>query len=261
MSTALSTAPSTALIGHTGFVGSTLLRAGGYDHLFNSRNIETIRGRRFDRVVCAGVSAVKWQANKDAEADWAGIRRLLGPLEDVQADVFTLLSTVDVYPTPVGVTEAEAIDRTGGQPYGRHRLAVEDWIRARFPRVHVMRLPGLFGAGLKKNIIFDMVMDNNLAAINPASVFQWYDLSRLAQDLARQEAEGLALVNMAVEPVPTEAIRARFFPGKRIGSEPAPAAAYDMRSVHAAAFGGSGDYQIAAPEVMRRLAAFLDPAS
>ena len=251
---------NSALIGHTGFVGSTLERGGGYQHLFNSRNIETIRGRRFDRVVCAGVSAVKWQANKDPEADWAGIQRLLGPLEEVEAEVFTLISTVDVYPTPVSVTERDEPDRTAGQPYGRHRLAVEDWVRSRFPRVHVIRLPGLFGAGLKKNIIFDMLTDNNLEVINPDSTFQWYDLSRLSGDLARAEALGLELVNMAVEPVSTEAIRSRFFPDKEIGARPAPAGAYDMRSVHAAAFGGSGVYQISASEVMQRMGVFLDEA-
>lgn len=248
---------STALIGYTGFVGSTLVRQGDYGRLYNSRNIEDIRGGRFERVVCAGVSAVKWQANKDPEADWAGVQRLLGPLEDVRAEVFTLISTIDVYPTPAGVTEHDEPDRTAGQPYGRHRLAVEDWVRARFPKVHVIRLPGLFGAGLKKNIIFDMMTDNNLAFINPESSFQWYDLGRLTDDLTRLEAEGLEVLNMAVEPVSTEAIRSRFFPDKRIGAEPAPAAAYDMRSVHAEAFGGSGRYQIAAPEMMQRLSAFL----
>lgn len=251
---------NSALIGHTGFVGSTLAREGGYDHLFNSKNIDSIRGRRFDRVVCAGVSAVKWQANKDPDADWAGIQRLLEPLEDVEAEVFTLISTVDVYPSPVGVTERDELDRTAGQPYGRHRLAVEDWVRSRFPRVHVIRLPGLFGAGLKKNIIFDMLTDNNLEVINPDSTFQWYDLGRLPEDVARLEAQDLELLNMAVEPVSTEAIRSRFFPDKEIGARPAPAGAYDMRSVHASAFGGSGDYQIAAPEMMRRLGDFLEQA-
>lgn len=249
---------SAALIGHTGFVGSTLARQGRYEHLYNSSNIEDIRGRRFGRIVCAGVSAVKWRANKDPNADWSDIQRLLGPLEDVEADVFTLISTVDVYPTPVGVTERDEPDRAAGQPYGRHRLAVEDCVRARFPQVHVVRLPGLFGAGLKKNIIFDMMTDNNLAVINPASSFQWYDLTRLSVDIVRMEAEGLPVLNMAAEPVPTEEIRARFFPDKQIGAQAAPVAAYDMRSIHAAAFGAAGDYQIEASEVMQRLHAFLD---
>ena len=248
---------SNALIGYTGFVGSMLERAGGFDSLFNSKNIKEIEGRRFDRVVCAGINAVKWLANKEPEADWAGIERLLDSLGRVEADVFTLVSTVDVYPDPVGVTEADEPDRTAGQPYGRHRLTAEDWVRNRFATAHVVRLPGLFGQGLKKNVIFDMMTDNNLAVINPDSRFQWYDLARLPADLALVESSGLEVVNMASEPVATGAIQARFFPDQAIGSNPAPVAAYDMRSQHAALFGSSSDYQLSADEVMQRLDAFL----
>ena len=251
---------SAALIGHTGFVGSTLARAGGFDACYNSSNIGEIEGRSFDRIVCAGVSAVKWLANKEPEADWAGIQKLLGPLERVNAEVFTLISTVDVYPRPIGVTEGDRPDAAAAQPYGRHRLAIESWVQERFPTTHVVRLPGLFGQGLKKNIIFDMLTDNNLAVINPESRFQWYDLARLQADLARVEAEGLPLVNLAAEPVLTEDIRARFFPDRRIGAEPAPAATYDMRSVHAERFGGSDGYQLRADEVMRRLGTFVAAA-
>ncbi len=43
----------TALIGHTGFVGSNLLAEHPFDELYRSTNIETIAGERFDLVVCA----------------------------------------------------------------------------------------------------------------------------------------------------------------------------------------------------------------
>ena len=50
------------LIGYTGFVGGNLARQYAFDDCYNSRNIEQIRGRSYDLVVCCGVSAVKWQA-------------------------------------------------------------------------------------------------------------------------------------------------------------------------------------------------------
>ena len=68
--------PGTALIGHTGFVGGTLLRQCPFDATFNSRNIQDIRGGHFDRIVCAGVSAVKWLANKEPEADSVSVPSL-----------------------------------------------------------------------------------------------------------------------------------------------------------------------------------------
>ena len=42
--------------------------------------------------------------------------------------------------------------------YGRNRARLESWVRATFPESHlVVRLPGIFGPGMKKNIIFDLV--------------------------------------------------------------------------------------------------------
>jgi hypothetical protein len=59
---------SSALIGHTGFVGGNLRRQGSYDELYNSKNIESIAERSFDLVVSAGAPAAKWIANREPEA-------------------------------------------------------------------------------------------------------------------------------------------------------------------------------------------------
>ena len=48
------------LIGHTGFVGSNLLAKQNFDSICRSTDIETIRGRDLDHVVCSGVQAMKW---------------------------------------------------------------------------------------------------------------------------------------------------------------------------------------------------------
>ena len=91
-----------ALIGHTGFVGGTLDRAGWpFAARYNSRNIESMRGESFKTVICAGVSAVKWKANREPEADWARIERLINVLETIEVERFVLISTVDVSPTNV----------------------------------------------------------------------------------------------------------------------------------------------------------------
>ena len=54
-----------ALIGFTGFVGGTLFAGGGYTHGFNTRNFREMAGQQFDEIVCAGIPAVKWLANKE----------------------------------------------------------------------------------------------------------------------------------------------------------------------------------------------------
>jgi hypothetical protein len=57
---------SSALIGHTGFVGSNLADQCNYSDCFNSKNISEMRGRSFDLVVCAGIQAKKWRVGSEA---------------------------------------------------------------------------------------------------------------------------------------------------------------------------------------------------
>ncbi|MFH1555816.1 MAG: hypothetical protein ABII76_13285 [Pseudomonadota bacterium] len=246
-----------ALIGHTGFVGSNLRAQSAFDAGFNSSNIGDIRGRHFDRIVCAGVSAVKWWANQNPEQDLAGIERLMAELGHVEADLFTLISTVDVYGRPIGVSEDALPERQGLHPYGLHRLQLEDFVAARFPNHRIVRLPALFGTGLKKNAIYDLIHQNRTEAINPDGRFQWYPLDRLSADLALVEQSDIPLVNFATEPVSMEDIRARFFPGASLGPAAPGAGLYDFRTLHAALFGGAGGYILDRPAVFSALERFL----
>lgn len=247
-----------ALIGYTGFVGSNLCRDDRFDLFYNSKNVHEMKGRHFGRVVCAGVSAVKWWANANPDEDRAGIRSLTECLDTITADQFTLISTIDVYRNPVGVTEQDRPSAEGLHAYGLHRLALEEYVADRFPRHSIVRLPALFGPNLKKNAVYDLLHDNRIEVINPAGSFQWYPVVRLAADLRRIEEGGPTLVNIATEPVTMAAIGERFFPGKTMGAEAAgPAASYDMRTVHDALLGGHGGYHMDAAAVLDALGAFI----
>src|SRR5262245_360131 len=156
-----------ALIGSTGFVGGNLLRQAHFDGLYHSRNVADLRGRAYDTVVCAGARAEKWKANQDPDADRRGLQSLFDAIDAVTASRFVLISTVDVYPSPVGVDEDSPIDPAAASAYGRHRYELEEFVRARFREHLVVRLPGLFGPGLKKNVIFDLLHDNQVEKIHP----------------------------------------------------------------------------------------------
>ena len=252
---------TTALIGHSGFVGGNLLAKRAFDATYRSTDIDTIRGRDFEHVVCSGIQAMKWWANLHPEDDLAGIERLLAPLGDCRAARFTLVSTIDVYPAPRGVDEDAAIETAGHHAYGLHRLQAEERIRAMFPRVLVLRLPGLFGPGLKKNVIYDMMHDNNLHQVHPGGVFQYYDLRRLADDIDHAWSLGLETLNLSSAPLGTAEIRDRFFPGKELGGTgPAPAS-YDMRSKHAASWGGTDGYLLSRKTVLDDLGGWLSTQS
>lgn len=248
-----------ALIGYTGFVGGTLERAPewSFDARYNSRNIADIAGQSFDTVICAGVSAKKWIANADPAGDWAAIETLIGPLRTVQAKRFILISTIDVYPRPEDVFEDDRPDPADGQPYGAHRLQLERFVEETFTAHHIVRLPALFGDGLQKNALYDLLADNMIDKINPAGIFQWYPMCRLGADLAAIVAADRPLLNIAVEPVGTAEIVDRFFSGAGVGQPMPMSARYDMKTRYPGLLGGSGVYHLTHDDVIGELDSYI----
>ncbi len=250
--------PRTALIGHTGFVGGTLARATPWDACFNSANISQIAGQQFDLILCAGVSAVKWLANKDPATDQAGIERLTTPLGQARARELVLISTIDVYPDPAAhANEDTRIDPARNHAYGRHRAELETWATQRFEQVRIVRLPALFGTGLRKNALFDLLHGNMVDAINPAGVFQWYPLERLWRDIGIVRTASLGLVNLFPEPLPMVRIIDAFFPGAAVGPAKHPAPVYNLGTRHGRLFGGDDHHVMSADAVMAAMARFV----
>lgn len=250
---------ATGLIGYTGFVGQHLLQSSQpFDLLYNTKNIQEIRGQAFDLLVCAAPQAKKWWANQNPAADWEMIAALIADLQQTQAETFVLLSSVDVFPQIVGVDESFDCASQPNHAYGQHRFQLEQAVANHFPKAHIVRLPGLFGAGLKKNVIFDMINHNQVEKINPNSQFQWYDLSDLWSDLKRIMQAQLALVMLATEPIYTRDIHQRFFPDLDIGAEAGGTARYDVQTQYAAVWGESGAYIRSKTQMMDRLAQFIE---
>jgi hypothetical protein len=247
-----------ALIGYTGFVGSTLLREKKFDALYNSSNISEIAGRHFSKVVCAGVSAVKWWANNNPDQDAMAISSLRTNLEAATIDHLVLVSTVDVYPDPRNVTEKDIPDYEINHAYGRHRRELEIWAVSRFEKCTIVRLPGLFGFGLKKNIIYDLIAGNQTEKISPLSRLQWYPMRRFSQDLDRVLEAQVDLVNIAPAPVETRTIVNKMFPDRRIGPAEGVHPLYDMRTVHSSLLGGEGHYHLNEGEVLAHLTDFVE---
>ena len=250
-----------ALIGHTGFVGSTIAAQRSFSDHYNSSNIQEIAGRSFDTVVCAGVSAVKWLANREPEADLAGIKRLTDVLRGVTARRFVLISTVDVYRDPVAMTERNVPPEQGLHPYGRHRLALERLVAERFPQHCIVRLPALFGPGLKKNALYDLMHGNRVDSIVQNARFQWYPLTRLADDLDTITAAGIDLINIVAEPVAMSELQTRWFPDAVMAPPVASPPVYDIRSVHDGLLGGSGGYHLSAAQVFAAVGDFVTTRS
>ena len=247
---------SSALIGYTGFVGSFLARRERFDLLAHRANVDLLRRGNLDRIVCAGLPAAKWIANREPEADRANMLHLCDTLQTVTAKSFVLISTIDVYPCSRDADEDFDCSAAPNHAYGRHRLEFEGFVRDRFPHALILRLPALFGPGLRKNVLFDLLMGNQLEKVNPASSFQWYPLERLPRDIGRAQRQGLELVNLFTEPLATRAIIDNHFPEIEVGAEAQAVAHYDLHTRYAQVFGGSGRYVMSAASVLEAIGAF-----
>lgn len=245
-----------ALIGYSGFVGTTLLRQRTFAARFRSTDIELCRDRTFDLVVCAGASAKKWLANREPESDRKAIHNLMGNLATIKCRMFVLVSTVDVFASPSDVFETTPVDESALHAYGVHRRLLEQFVAATFTNHLILRLPGLVGPGLKKNVIFDFLNANSLGTIDSRSTFQFYPMMNLWNDLRRALALKLQLLHLVAAPVSVAEIAREGFGLDFEQVLPSAPAHYDVGSIHAAAFGGTDRYQYDRRETMVAIRAF-----
>jgi dTDP-4-dehydrorhamnose reductase len=241
-------ATQSALIGHSGFVGTTLLRQRGFESLYRSSDIATIAHGSFDLVVCCGAPAQKWLANKEPASDLANIELLMAHLRTIRARTFILISTVDVHKNPIGVDEESVIDESSLHPYGLHRRYLEQFVERTFSDHLIVRLPGLVGPGLRKNVIFDLQNRNNLHLIDSRASFQFYPMVNLWSDLQTALAHNMRLLHLVAEPITVREIASEAFGVDFANQLSGPAARYDMRSRYAQLFGGLGPYQCSRKE-------------
>jgi hypothetical protein len=245
-----------ALVGGTGFVGGSLLRQRHFDLSFSSRDIGALGRHRYSLLVCAGAPAQKWLANRDPDGDLRGLASLFAALERVECERLVLISTVDVFAEPLGVDEESRPQAAGLHAYGRHRLRLEDAVRARFDDALIVRLPGLVGPGLRKNAVHDLHHSHELRAVDSRAIFQFYPMIRLWPDIHVALEAGLRVLHLTAEPVSVaEAATVGFgreFENHAVATPPR----YDMRTRHAALFGGRGHYQYSARESLLAIRAY-----
>ncbi|CAK2409797.1 hypothetical protein VCRA2116O29_140106 [Vibrio crassostreae] len=97
----------------------------------------------------------------------------------------------------------------------------------------IVRLPGLVGPGLKKNIIFDFLNKNNLDEIESRGVFQFYPMVNLWPDIQSAIRAGLNLIHLTSEPVSVKEIAKEAF-GLTFNNEASGSpATYNFQTCHA----------------------------
>ncbi|MEL7097302.1 MAG: NAD-dependent epimerase/dehydratase family protein [Pseudomonadota bacterium] len=145
------------MIGYTGFVGGILSQQAQFSGFFNSKNISEIESETWDTVVCAAAPGSMFEANKFPDRDQAQIQALIDTLQTVKARRFILISSIAVLEDFAGADDEETTAFQTSLAYGRHRRLLESFVEDHFSHSLIVRLPALFGHGLRKNFIFDLL--------------------------------------------------------------------------------------------------------
>ena len=144
------------LVGSTGFVGGNLMAAHSFAAACHSTDIAAQFSTAPDLCVYAGVPAAMFLANADPEADLAVMAAARENLRKIAPRKLVLISSIAVYADSRGKDEADAPTPADLPAYGRNRLQLEHWVRQDFPDALIVRLPALYGLGLRKNFLFDL---------------------------------------------------------------------------------------------------------
>ena len=175
-----------ALIGHTGFIGNVLKKdvIGEY---YNSKNIKDIQFKNFNDVYRAGVSSTKWLANKNPDLDKSNINDLFESIKTINCEKIILISTIGVY---------------DNEPYGRNRKELEIKLSKIFKeKLMIVRLPAVYGDGLKKNLLYDLLNDCLINDVNLNDTYQWYNVNTLKYDIDNFLKKGISLIELFPEPI------------------------------------------------------------
>ncbi len=234
---------NSALIGSTGFVGSTLQREYNFTHCYHSTDIANIDNKSFDVVVCAGASAKKYLANQDPVKDERNIDGLISHLKTINAKLFVLISTVDVFKSPIDIDENTKVDLNDLHAYGKNRYKLEQFVKEYFTNHLIVRLPGLVGAGLRKNIIYDFKHNNNVERIESRNVFQFYPMKNLFKDINIALENKLKLVHLTAAPISVSEVASFAFNREFNNHLEHNLVNYNFKTIYACLWKAGYDYQ------------------
>lgn len=143
------------LVGSTGFVGGNLMDSHEFIMTCHSSDIEDYYGSNPDLCIYAGVPAAMFLANSNPDADLKIMKEARENIRKINPKKLVLISTIAVYRDSKGNNEESDMEANGLPAYGYNRLQLEKWIREDIPNALIIRLPALYGKGLKKNFLYD----------------------------------------------------------------------------------------------------------
>jgi nucleoside-diphosphate-sugar epimerase len=243
------------LIGHTGLVGQNIIGSGlWFGENFNSSNIDDIRGQEFDLLVCAGARGNRRLGDQNPEEDLKNIENLTDRLLTVKVKQMILISTTEVYNYVNGINEDFAVVKDGLPPYALHRVMLEEFCREHFKTL-IVRLPIIYGKGLKKNIIFDL-FHGHYDFTNKDNLFQFYDLKNLLKDMNQALRVKADVVNFVSQPIAVSDLARDVFKAE-LSNTTEPLRRFDIASKYWKEWGETENYLYSKEDIYNSLRDYI----
>jgi nucleoside-diphosphate-sugar epimerase len=190
-----------AIVGAKGFVGSALANKFNRSEQYTRDNISKLQKSSAQTLAVTAAPAVKWKANQYPVEDFDAISKIYNLISTSKATECILISTIDVFPSGVEFTEADPPSEKNVEGYGRNRIWLEQKIMNRFEKHLIIRLPAMYGPGLKKNVLFDL-LNNRQDVSYPGyeNIYEWLDVCDVPDLIVRARELGLDVLNLATEP-------------------------------------------------------------
>ena len=177
-----------AIVGE-GLIGKRLAKFVNPTHTFNSKTLLDLLMNEYDTVYVAAPSGNRIWASENPGFDQASIGLLIRNFLVTRCNRIVLMSTGDTQVRP-------------DSGYGKNRLELETAVRGRFENHYIIRLPGLIGNDITKNILYDIKHKTEwVSKINGAIKQQWYPLDDLEYDIPKIINDDERIVNLGSEPI------------------------------------------------------------
>lgn len=232
-----------AIVGANGFVGSNLKRIFPESVVLSRSDLHEGCTTTFSTVFIAAPAADKWRINQNPLSDRENVQTLVRGLIRLKTHRFVLFSTIDVYSSHnESNEESKCLDSIS---YGGNRYFLESLLGDRTEYLLVRRLGGLFGPGLKKNLIYDALNNRfeQLKKYHPESTYQYMSVETSIHLSLSDSLANVKIVNVVGEP-----ITAKQLLGGRENylSFDAARVSYNVKSNH----GSNGPYFMSAESVL-----------
>lgn len=241
-----------ALIGYTGFIGSNLLKDKkfSFSFKFNSKNIEKIKNKNFNDVVCTATYSKIWVANRKPKKDKKNIINLINNLKKIKVNNFILISTIEVFGKNNNKNENNKIILNKyNSAYCNNRIYLENFVKRKFRNYLIIRLPIVYGQNFVKNCIFDLLNNNEIEKLNGDDVVQIFNVDNLKKYIQLAIKKKIKVVNICPKPIKLFEISQKIF-NKKLEKKIHPRI-MNMKTIHK-------DFKISKNQTLKELKKFCE---